>query len=55
MSNTVNSKLLERACEMMDFWEGTQHAQRIEFLMGLSDLDEIEKAVRELRVRHTGN
>lgn len=32
---------------MMDFWEGTQHAQRIEFLMGLNDLDEIERAVRE--------
>lgn len=47
MSNQVNTKLLERACEMMDFWAGTQHAQRIEFLMGLSDLDEIEKAVRE--------
>jgi hypothetical protein len=47
MSNQTNTQLYERASDMMDQWTGTQRAERIEFIMGLNDLDELEKAVRE--------
>ena len=47
MSNQVNTQLYERASEMIEFWTNTQHAQRIEYIMTLNDLDELEKAVRE--------
>ena len=47
MSNQVNTQLYERASEMIEFWTGTQHAQRIEYIMSLNDLDELERAVRE--------
>jgi uncharacterized protein (DUF1015 family) len=32
---------------MIDQWTGTQRAERIEFIMGLNDLDELENIVRE--------
>lgn len=47
MSNNINTQLLERAQEMIEFWTGTQYAQRIEFVLNLGDLDELERLVRE--------
>lgn len=45
MSNRVNLQLLDRAAEMLDYWEGTQWAERIEALINANDLDELHRVV----------
>lgn len=47
MSNNINDKLFDRANEMVEFWTGTQYADRILFALKLNDLDEVERLVRE--------
>lgn len=45
MSNASNVRLLERAAEMMDFWEGTPWAEKLEALIDQNDLGELNHMV----------
>lgn len=50
MSNNVNDELLDRASEMVGYWEGTLHAELIRFALDSGDLE----AVREHTVAAEG-
>lgn len=39
MSNNTNSEILERAAEMVGYWEGTLHAELIRYALDQNDLD----------------
>lgn len=39
MSNNINTELLERASDMIDYWEGTLHAELIEYAIDINDLE----------------
>ena len=39
MSNNTNQQLLERAAEMVEFWEGTLHAELIRYALDQNDLE----------------
>lgn len=47
MSNTTNELLLERAAEMVDYWEGTLHARIILQALDTGDLDLVRQHVVE--------
>jgi hypothetical protein len=47
MSNQVNDQLLERAAEMVEYWEGTLHARIIRHALDTNDLDEVRVAVAD--------
>lgn len=44
MSNNTNSELLDRAAEMVDYWEGTLHAELIRKALDENDLEQVLKA-----------
>lgn len=54
MSNNENTKLLERASEMIDYWTGTMFADVLESLIEANDLDELRIVVAraELEANH---
>lgn len=41
MSHQVNSELFERAAEMVDYWEGTLHAEYIKRDLEANDLNQL--------------
>lgn len=45
MSNNVNQELLERAAEMVEYWEGTLHAELIRYALDSNDLDQVRQQV----------
>ncbi len=47
MSNNVNEQLLERAAEMVEYWEGTLHAELIRYALDSNDLDLVRQHVVE--------
>lgn len=46
MSNQVNTQLYEQASELIDYWTGTQYAERIEDALNRDDTDELYELVR---------
>lgn len=47
MSNNVNTKLYETASELIDYWTGTQWADRIELAINSNDLEQLYQVCRE--------
>lgn len=47
MSNEVNTRLLERASEMIDYWEGTMHARILERDIASNDLEALQYHVAQ--------
>lgn len=47
MSQSTNDKLLERAYEMIEYWQGTVQARKIEFYLYRNDLENLRHAVQE--------
>lgn len=47
MSNEVNTKLFERASEMIDYWSGTLHAKLIEGALDSNDLEALRGHVNK--------
>lgn len=45
MSNYSNEQLLDRAAEMVDYWEGTLHAELIRQALDSNDLEEVRHHV----------
>lgn len=43
MSNNVNTDLLERAAEMVEFWEGNKIADEVQSALNSNDLDLVRK------------
>ncbi len=41
MSNNVNTDILERASEMVEFWEGTVNAELIKMALDSNDLEQV--------------
>lgn len=41
MSNNANDEILDRAAEMIDYWEGTLHAELIRADLDSGDLDKV--------------
>jgi hypothetical protein len=49
MSNNSNTRLLEEAAELIDYWEGTQFADQLELAINNNDLDHLWELVRTAR------
>ena len=47
MSTKVNDILFERAHEMLEFWTGTQLEHRIQAVIDMEDLEQLEYVVRQ--------
>lgn len=45
MSNSSNDNLLQRAADMINYWEGTPISRRLEHYVDENDLQELEQAV----------
>lgn len=41
MSNNVNTDILERAAEMVGYWDGTIHAELIKVALNSNDLEQV--------------
>jgi hypothetical protein len=46
MSNEINTRLFERASEMIDYWTGTMHAKLIQNSLDMNDLEQLEADVK---------
>jgi len=49
MSTEANTKLIEEARELAEYWTGTQHEQRILLAIKRDDLDYLYECVRTAR------
>lgn len=49
MSNTTNEKLLLEAHELIEYWEGTTHADLMRNDIKMNDLEELQAHVDEAR------
>lgn len=47
MSNNVNTNLLERAADLIDYWEGTVHARVLERDIDANDLEALKYHVSQ--------
>jgi len=55
MSNQVNTDLLERVAELMEYWEGTMHAKLLQQALDSNDLEQLNYianlAEKEMRLQ----